>query len=275
MAYKNGWLGPSTFLLRTRTGLTFEIPWSLKFVFKDIFLHEAYTRPFILKHLPVAPVVVDIGANIGFFSLYALHRRPAARVFSFEPLQANWQRLQSNRARNPQAAWQILQWAVSGKNGVVQLFSATGGGMSTYPTIRPECGQSESGSVYSESVQTRTLEEVFSSQSIGHCDWLKIDCEGAEYEILYGTTPEVLRRISFISVEADRLDDRQCNGPALGNFLEARDFDVYYADDSVIYAVNRQNGGPADRPASPLKSARLDLPGPEVIRCGCAAPQLL
>ena len=239
LAYKSGLLGQKTLVLRTRTGLSFEIPWALKFAFKDIFLHEAYTRPFIMDQLPSAPVVMDIGANAGFFSLYALHRRPSARVFSFEPLSANFQLLKRNRERNPQADWRVFQWAVSGENGTAQLYSACGNNPSTDASIRPEYERSGGDGIYSETVEVRTLENIFASQSIGRCDWLKIDCEGAEYGILYPAPAEILRRISFISMEADHLDDQTRNGAALADFLDSHGFDIYFADDAVLYAVNR------------------------------------
>jgi len=169
LAFKSGWLGQKTFLLHTRSGLSFEMPWTLKFAFKDIFLHEAYVHPCILNCLPISPTVVDIGGNAGFFSLYALHRRPASRVMSFDPLNANDQLLKRNRERNPQANWKVFQMAVSRANGTMLLFSAQGDKLCTDASIRQERGQSGPAGGYSVSIEAITLERIFESHAIQRC----------------------------------------------------------------------------------------------------------
>jgi hypothetical protein len=53
------------------------------YVYKEIFEDECYTRHGI--RLPDGATVVDIGANIGLFSLFALSRSPNAKIYAFEP----------------------------------------------------------------------------------------------------------------------------------------------------------------------------------------------
>ncbi len=55
-----------------------------EYVYQEIFVDEVYSRDGIV--LPPDAVVLDVGANIGLFSLYIASRAPRARVVAFEPL---------------------------------------------------------------------------------------------------------------------------------------------------------------------------------------------
>lgn len=55
-----------------------------RFLYDEIFVRRGYDFPRL--HLPDEPVIFDIGANIGMFTLYAHVLRPLATVFAFEPV---------------------------------------------------------------------------------------------------------------------------------------------------------------------------------------------
>jgi len=52
-----------------------------------------------------------------------------------------------------------------------------------------------------------TLEQLFAEMNLEHCDLLKIDCEGGEYEILLSTESRVLERVSTIVCEYHPVKD--------------------------------------------------------------------
>ena len=54
-----------------------------EFVYREIFVEQMYTRAF--RDMPAAPVVIDVGANIGLFSLFIKQHFPAAHILAFEP----------------------------------------------------------------------------------------------------------------------------------------------------------------------------------------------
>jgi hypothetical protein len=62
----------------------FELFSEIIFIYTEIFEQRCYLRH--LRALPEAPVVVDIGANVGLFSLFVARERPAARIWAFEPM---------------------------------------------------------------------------------------------------------------------------------------------------------------------------------------------
>ena len=231
LAFKWGWKSECP-QLHTRGGLVFDVPSGSTFEFKDVFLHEAYRCHEILRRLPEKPVVLDVGANVGFFSLYALDCRPAARCLSFEPLAANYKILVQQRALNSLARWEIFPKAVVGKERTVRISSQKQGMIDAGATIAAESENAEG-----EEVEACSLASIFASQSIDCCDWLKLDCEGSEYEI-FETCPDVLlRKISFISAELHEVDSISRNPRALCAQLEQRGFRVLLADDAVIHAL--------------------------------------
>jgi len=68
-----------------------------------------------------------------------------------------------------------------------------------------------------------TLDKIFERNAIGRCKLLKIDCEGAEYEIL--TSTSVLDRVEWLSGEfhvSESLKSRGCTVEALMAFVGAR-----------------------------------------------------
>ncbi len=68
-----------------------------EYVYQEIFVDEVYSRDGIV--LPPDAVVLDVGANIGLFSLYIASRAPRARVVAFEPLAPIRRRLEANLGR--------------------------------------------------------------------------------------------------------------------------------------------------------------------------------
>jgi phenylpropionate dioxygenase-like ring-hydroxylating dioxygenase large terminal subunit len=81
-------------------------------------------------------------------------------------------------------------------------------------------------------VPTTSLDKFISENKIKRIDFLKMDCEGAEYEILFGSRPETLRKISRISMEYHPIDSRR-NAGTLKKFLIKNGFEVK-VEDSII-----------------------------------------
>lgn len=222
--------------MRTRTGLTIHVPIPLLFAFKDIFLHRAYAPPELLGVVPERPVVLDLGANAGFFSLFAFHVRPGARCLSFEPMPDNFEILEENRRLQGPRNWRTFNQAVSSTAGTATLRCPEDSGPSTVSTL---LSGGTRGQARTFEVQTRTLEEILETEAGGRCDWLKIDIEGIEYEVLYTLPRQGFRRIRTIAIEAEHVDESRNNREALARFLASMDFDVLLADDAVLYALNR------------------------------------
>ena len=237
LAMKRGWLCQPCILMKTRSGLRIEVPWELRHAFKDIFLYHTYVHPAILARLPEKPVIIDVGGNVGFFSLFALHLRPLAQCLTFEPVSGNFAQLEKNRSGNPQTDWRVFHAAVAGADGTVRICTPSGTSLATNAFIQTLHGTEAGRAGSFEEVEACSLETIFAREKIQRCDWLKIDCEGAEYEILYRTPPALFDRISAITLETHDADGPGNNADALINYLEQLGYDIWLADDTVVYAL--------------------------------------
>jgi FkbM family methyltransferase len=143
-------------------------------------------------------VVLDLGANIGMFSIYAAAVAGAQRVIAFEPVSGTFARLQANLTRNSLLGRvETHRQGIGGAAGrrTIDLGSASVHAC-MYPRNDPryECGQCEM-------IDVTTLDELFSRLRLDEVDMCKMDCEGGEVEALLAVSDETLRRIRALSLE--------------------------------------------------------------------------
>ena len=84
-----------------------------------------------------------------------------------------------------------------------------------------------------------TLAQLLDGAGVDRCDLLKLDCEGAEYEILETMGPEVAGRIDQITMEVHRIEGRSI--PQLVGHLRRLGFAVASHGEGPLYA--RRRGG--------------------------------
>jgi FkbM family methyltransferase len=147
-------------------------------------------------NVPRNGIVVDIGANIGTFALYAI-LNGAKKVYAIEPNSESYQMLLKNIAQNNfKATIQPIKLAVSDKTGDKVLIPKES---SPYNAIQEKI---DSGTAdLMETVETSTLEAICIENNIPHIDLLKIDCEGAEFRIVPFLSPDLLARIKAMRME--------------------------------------------------------------------------
>lgn len=146
---------------------------SAGFLFFEIFANGCYRRG-----LPAAlgGDVVDIGANIGAFTLDAAMRYPAATVHAYEPDPRTCQALRRNiEANGLSSRVRIWNEAVAGESGTLRLWR--GGGSIVASAHLQASARGEACDV-----RAVTLETVIARTS-GRVGVLKMDCEGAEADI--------------------------------------------------------------------------------------------
>jgi len=146
----------------------------------------------------VAPrdVVVDIGANIGTFSVYAATIGRSSRVIAFEPHPENYALLCRNVEANNLCKVECVNAGVAGERGPCFLeVNAQNAG-----AHRLLIGKEVENATVCQ-VQTCTLPDVFEQYHLDTIDYLKMDCEGAEFAIFGATPDNYLRRIKRISME--------------------------------------------------------------------------
>jgi len=162
-----------------------------------------HNKQYTPEHFIIYPndTVIDIGGHIGSFSVYAAREAPQGKVLTFEPDPNNFALLQKNITLNNTKNISIHNIAISGSHG-------------NLPFYHNAFNNAESGLFGNQTgpsllVPSITLDDIFSNYTISKCDFLKIDCEGAEYDILFKASPRSLGNITRIAME--------CHTPAYFN----------------------------------------------------------
>lgn len=161
-------------------------------VIDEIFDNQTYGHAAIRPTRQDA-VIVDIGAHIGCYTLWA-RKHTNAKVIAYEPLPSNFELLKQNIAANNLADVSAINKAVSAASTPVWISAdrvSSGNRTSVDRTNRSE-------GVW---VDTVTLYDILSDNNLSHIDLLKMDCEGAEGAIIQSATCELLGSIQRCVLE--------------------------------------------------------------------------
>lgn len=205
--------------------------WSVK----ETFIDQFYTR----FGVPVEDgwTVMDIGAGIGDYSIHAAYGKPNVKVHAFEPYPGSFALMRENFSLNKTDNVQAYQQAVWSKTGQLYLDLDTGEPLQISSHNLNTSVEENQGL----SVDAVSLENVLSKMSITRLDLLKMDCEGAEYEILLNTPHEILRMVERIIMEYHDLDAQRAH-PVLVDFLEQQGYlvtcreNIVHGDIGYLYA---------------------------------------
>ncbi|MBN2368845.1 FkbM family methyltransferase [Candidatus Woesearchaeota archaeon] len=163
-------------------------------------------------------VVIDIGANIGVYSVYACMTSKNTKVYAYEPMPDSFSLLSENlRLNKLEKSVEAFKLGIAGKKTIRRLFIA---GKSPFHSLFPEKkGQK------SIDISCITLKDVFEKNNIKKCDILKIDVECAEYEILFNTPDKYFQRTSKVLIEYQNLDKNR-NLERLKEFFEKKGYKI-------------------------------------------------
>jgi FkbM family methyltransferase len=182
----------------------------------EIFLREDYGK---MKN---NSVIVDLGANIGVFTIYATVTAADTTVYAYEPLANFYHLMQENvRLNGRDTAVHCFNYAVAAESTTRTLYVQ--GTDFFFPTL---IGKDSKNGQESIEVKCTTLAEIIESNGLDRVDMLKMDCEGAEYEILYPAPARVLERVKEIRMEYHNLDEGERNLGSLKEFLVRNGYTV-------------------------------------------------
>lgn len=214
------WNRTSLHRIRLRNGIVLDGPDTIElaFLFQETWWRQIYSPSgYEIQH---GDTIIDIGANIGVFALYAASQAPDVKVYAYEPFPDNAKWLRQNVLNSKLDNIYVHEQAVGAESGVRHLqvnsddwimHSLYGEGTASQRGLRVDC---------------ISFDEIMSSNNIARCDLLKIDCEGSEYEILQRCAPETLARVRRIVGEFHEGPHIEGTGEELCGFLESRSFQI-------------------------------------------------
>ena len=137
--------------------------------------------------------VIDIGSNIGFFSILASKLCGEGKVYSIEASPLNFKKLKKNIEINNIKNIELFNFALGSSNDMRDL------GISKESVC---CGlYSNDLDVETIKVQGKILNDLIREEQIKKIDFIKVDCEGAEYEIFESLDNANFEKIKLLAME--------------------------------------------------------------------------
>ncbi len=139
-----------------------------------------------------AHTIVDIGAHVGSFTVWAALRSPKAQLLAVEPNPETFELLARNiRGNGLDDRVRAVNSALGAEEGIGSLELIT-------HSLGTRLARTGSGQVR---VRVQTMPGLLAEAGMEHVDVLKIDCEGMEYAVLEAMGPEGLRPIQVLACE--------------------------------------------------------------------------
>jgi FkbM family methyltransferase len=164
--------------------------------------------------------VIDVGANIGWYTLLAARR--AQKVYSFEPDPASLELLKRSILRNGFNNIEMYPCCVSDHTGTAILYLGDSRNLGLHSIVR---------NVGSKKIEVRsvTIDSIFPTQTI---DLMKIDAEGAEQLVMQGASKMISEgRLKHVIMEWNPESWHSLQ------LLEA--FDAFQADKKALFRYPR------------------------------------
>jgi FkbM family methyltransferase len=162
------------------------------YIFKEIFVDHCYDYP---KLHTEQPVIIDVGANAGLFTMRMKQLYPKSFVYCYEPFPPNYEQLRTNLEGSHLNSYALFKKGLGGTARKEKLFihQKNSGGHSIYKNLTNDDNYVE--------IELTDIQSALNNIAGKHCNLLKLDCEGAEYEIIKSIDSETALMIDSIVFE--------------------------------------------------------------------------
>ncbi|MGD1840930.1 MAG: FkbM family methyltransferase [Thermonemataceae bacterium] len=197
------------------------------------FLSDEDTSLKMLTYLENAEIILDIGANIGQTALEINKDRQkhtdSFHIICFEPYPENYTKLQINFKLNETQHIKAEKLGLGIAPKKVRMYkdcaTNSGGNRMVY--------NASENTLDVEEVEITSLDNYLTSNNLHQVDFIKIDVEGYEYEVLKGAT-NTLKQIKpklFIELDDQNLKHQGSSAYELISFLEGFDYSIRDVED--------------------------------------------
>lgn len=204
----------------------------LKFIFNEIFNFDTYRHS--VASIVDEGVILDVGANVGLFAIYAKRQKPKAKLIAFEPIPASVAALRRNidlHGLTNVTVYPLALGALNQKNVDFCYFPSMPGNSTRHPEIKNASLAAQAVNVRADVV---TISSILPRHPELDCiDLIKIDVEGSELEVLAGLTENDWEKIQSLVIEIKDVDDQV---GALCRTLENHGYAVVANPDPKIMA---------------------------------------
>ncbi len=186
---------------------------------------------FFEKLIPDGGTVLDIGGYVGTHALAFSHFvGPHGKVYTFEPQPASFRLLTENLAANGAAQVVASQAAVGKAPAVIELPSLNIGQIGSFGSFSVHEGEGAGTLTDMFSVNLVTVDQL----DLARCDFMKVDVEGMESEVIDGAVSVITRLQPIVYAECNSVDA----GASTLRSLKALGYKTYL---HVVDAFNADN----------------------------------
>jgi FkbM family methyltransferase len=167
-------------------------------LFDQVVIQDQYLAKELLKP---DSVVIDGGANIGLFSLVASHLAPKGKVYAFEPAQFTFTALKQNTKDCPNLEALNLGLGDKQRKAEMMVHADYLSGSTISDSGMTVVG-AEKGDPVREEVSITTIDAFATEHRLARLDFVKVDAEGYEKQILRGAAETIRRFHPILAVSA-------------------------------------------------------------------------
>jgi FkbM family methyltransferase len=157
--------------------------------------------------MPNVPLVVDAGACQGTFMDF-VNQYGSSEMYAIEPCKSHVTRL---KAKYPKI--EIYNKALVGSRGpdVVKFYEYVGmpKWASTYDRRHAVKNHPKLRDILEYDVKTIRISDIFKVLCVDHIDYLKLDIEGAEFDVFYSMDTDISSKIYQFSAEIHKIDKNE------------------------------------------------------------------
>jgi FkbM family methyltransferase len=192
--------------------------------------YEVPIQELFAQQLKAGHIFYDIGANVGFFSIIAAQLvGDTGKVYAFEPGEGNAQSIRHNAQLNNFSQIEVIEKAVSHTSGQGQLLLAkySGGHALATADAPPDLAGKAT-------VDLVSIDDLIAQNKIEPPNFVKVDVEGAELDVLKGMTETIKTYQPTVIYEVDDGDRTAYESKyrELANFFERLNYRVTQIENS-------------------------------------------
>jgi FkbM family methyltransferase len=228
---------PDPILIELKNGLRFHVRTPMDiWVLKEACIEHQYEGASVA--IEDYWSILDVGAGLGDFAVSVAKEHPHSTVYAYEPFPESFGLLLENVRLNQIENVMAIPQAIGAQTGLMQLHALSAEAVQQSTVAPLDTG-------HAIQVQSIALDEVLPELHLTHCDYLKMDCEGAEYGVFFNTSPATLKKIDRICLEYhDGVTSHSHDD--LVRFFELNEFEVdcksnpAHGDLGLLFATKKQ-----------------------------------
>jgi FkbM family methyltransferase len=202
--------------------------------------YEPQMREVLRRYLSPGGVFIDLGANEGYFSVLASHMvGPTGTVVAIEPQSRLQHVIYTNLQVNDCFNVRVIRCVVSNKTGKAHL--------SLTPKVNTGSSSMFRSTKYSlptEEVQSFCLSDLIYRLGLTRCDLMKVDIEGAEYDVFLSAA-KILRKGIFqniaLEIHHSILEHRGLSANDLHKHLLESGYELHTDLGNWVYSFDKKN----------------------------------